>query len=335
MSDKIKDLNDLAREGRLPTDPGQRAELVAADVPRIYTVKELLSDSRKRATARETRRFCTWGDERIDDVTGGFCPDVVWVIGAETSWGKSTLAVAIADENIKRGYRVMIISLEDPKQLYADRLMARRARINASALRKGELTISELNRMDDVEAKAENAPVYIDGRGRSIEWISDRIPMLVKEHGVHLVMLDYLQAADNEKPQQDRKNQVTYIMRKVADAMKLSGAAGIVFSQITMSDDKPIPDKHSVRDSKSVSHMAEGVAMGFRPKKNVVDSNGKVVVEGGRRTIFVDKNKNGPEKRFFEASWDPRAACYNAINKEGEPILPPGYRLEEDARAYT
>ena len=76
----------------------------------------------------------------------------------------------------------------------------------------------------------------------------------------------------------------------------------------TQSDDKPIPDKHSVRDSKSVSHMAEGVAMGFRPKKNVVNSNGRretvspaswysslaIVVDGkaGRRVVTLSADES-------------------------------------------
>lgn len=332
MSEKAKDLNDLAREGKLPDDPGARASVISADVPRIYTVKELLVDSCRRASSASPRVFCTWGHAAVDEATGGFQPEFVWVIGAETSWGKSTLAVAIADENIKLRRRVMIISVEDPKALYADRLMARRTRISASDRRMGKLTRTDIERMGTAAAKAEDDPVYIDARGRSIEWIADRIPGLVKEHGIHLVMFDYLQAADNEKPQQDRKNQVTYIMRKATDAMKLSGAAGVMFSQITMSDEKPIPDKHSVRDSKSVSHMAEGVAMGFRPKKHVVDSNGTTLVEGGSRALFVDKNKDGPEKRYFQMSWDNRAACYNAVGIDGRPILPHGYSLEEDGR---
>lgn len=332
MSDKAKDLNDLLREGKLPADPMARSSVMSQDVPRIYTVRDLMQDSRRRASGREQRVYCTTGDARVDDATGGLRPEFVWVIGAETSWGKSTLATAIADENVKRGNGVIIISLEDSKELYGDRLMARRSRISANARRKGELTMSDLNSMDAVLETSEVVPVFIDGRGKSIEWLAKQIPVLVRAHGAKLVMIDYLQAADNERPQQDRKNQVTYIARTATDAIKVSGASGILFSQITMADDKPIPDKHSIRDSKSVSHMAEVVAIGFKPKKNVVGANGTPLVEGGRRALFVDKNKDGPEKQYFQMSWDNRAACYNAVNEHGDPILPRGYVLEDESR---
>lgn len=333
MSDKVKDLNDQHREGKLPDDPGARSALIAEDAPRLWTVKDLLRDSYNRAFAAERQIYCTTGHAGIDDATGGIAPEFVWVFGAETSWGKTTWAVAIADENIARKFRVMIISLEDPKKLYSDRLMARRARIDANARRQGTLTQADLTSMATVMAAGEDSPVFIDGRGKSVEWLAKRIPVLVREHGIQLVMLDYLQAADNEKPQQDRKNQVTYIARTATDAIKTSGAAGILFSQITMADDKPIPDKHSVRDSKSVSHMAEVVALGFKPKKHVVDGDSRVLVEAGQRAIFVDKNKDGPEKKYFTMPWDARSACYCAADIDGNAIPARRYGTHHERRA--
>src|SRR5688572_30202023 len=113
-----KDLNDKAVDGELPEDLGENAKLVAAEVPRVLTVLELIQGAQKRSVSKFAGLGCPTGNYELDRVTGGLKPGFVWVFGADTSWGKSSFLIMIADECIRRGKRVLIVSAEDSEQIY-------------------------------------------------------------------------------------------------------------------------------------------------------------------------------------------------------------------------
>ena len=115
------DENDKARAGKLPADPKQDARKVT-DAPRILTVRDLLIESRERACSAESRKRdnCVTGVQELERAAGGIRPGFVWVVGGDTNTGKSTWLVHVADENLKRGKRVLIVSVEDAPSLYGN-----------------------------------------------------------------------------------------------------------------------------------------------------------------------------------------------------------------------
>jgi replicative DNA helicase len=309
-----RDENDRLKDGTLPNDPGDDSRVVSADVPRVLTVRDLTEGALLRATTTARGGGCTSGHYKIDQITGGLKPGFVWVVGASTSWGKSSLLVMVADENLKLGKRVLIVSAEDSEHVYGDRLMARRARVSADNMRRGNLTSEERDRMQEVVRCAEDAPVFLDARGKPIEWLAPRIKRLIVEHNIDVVAYDYLQAFDNQERQQDRRNQITYIARVLTDTAKTArpgGIAGILFSQITEDKTKAHPDKNSIRESRDVSNAAEVVLLGFTPTKPIDDKDGRPLVAADQRCIFVDKCKDGPRGALLPLDWDENSACFN------------------------
>lgn len=314
-----RDDNDKHIDGDLPNEPTADAPIVAADVPRVLTVRDLLRGSRIGADERNPRSLVTSGNYRLDEITGGMLPGFVWVFGADTSWGKSSFLVMLADENLRRKKRVLIVTAEDSERTYGDRLMCRRARVNANRLRRKNVTREEREAMLKTEQSAEDAPVFLDARGKGVEWTAKHTKRVVKEQEIDLVAFDYLQAFDTEKPQQDRRNQVTYIARTLTDVVKSLDRTGILFSQITIDKTKPIPDKHSIRESRDVSNAAEVVLLGFKPEKDVMAASREpnrppeIVVSAGQRALFVDKCKNGPRGAILHMPWDDESACFEAV----------------------
>ncbi len=306
-----KDLNDKAMAGELPADPGENAKPIAADVPRVLTVRELIQSAQRRSISKSAGMGCPSGHYELDRVTGGLKPGFVWVFGADTSWGKSSFLVMVADECIRKRKRVLIVSAEDSEQIYGDRLLLRRSRVSADNLRRKRLTAEEHAAIANALEKAEDVPVFLDARGRGVEWICNQVKRLIKEHAIDVVAYDYLQAFDNEKPQQDRRNQITYIARVLTDSAKTSNVAGIIFSQITIQDGKSHPDKHSIRESRDVSNAAEVVMLGFTPDKPVV-KQGVEVAKAGQRCVLVDKVKDGPRGGVFVLEWDSNSACFDS-----------------------
>lgn len=309
-----RDLNDQAVAGDLPNDPGDGAVQVVADVPRVLTVRELVQGAQRRSVSKAIGKGAPTGHYQLDDVTGGLKPGFVWVFGADTSWGKSSFLVMLADESIKAKKRVLIVSAEDSEQIYGDRLLLRRSRVSADNLRKRKLTNEEHDAVAEALRKAEDVPVFLDARGRNVEWICKQVKRLIVEHEIDVVAYDYLQAFDNEKPQQDRRNQVTYIARVLTDSVKTSNVSGIIFSQITVQDGKNHPDKHSIRESRDVSNAAEVVMLGFTPEKQIVrKSDGAPLVEAGQKAVLIDKCKDGPRGGLYPMTWNSHSACFDTV----------------------
>lgn len=308
-----RDENDRLREGTLPEDPRADAKRVSEDVPRVLTVRDIMDSAMRHALDTRSGSVCTSGHYRIDDITGGLRAGFVWVFGADTGYGKSSWCVMVADENIKRGKRVLIVSAEDDEKLYGSRLLVRRSRVSADALRRRRLTAEDQNRLALARESGEDVPVFLDARGKNVEWIARHTKQLVAEHRIDLIAYDYLQAFDNEKPQQDRRNQVSYIARTLVDAAKTSGVAAVLFSQLTVQEGKPIPDKHSIRESRDVSNMAEVVAIGFTPRADVVDSEKRTLARANERTLLLDKVKDGPRGAMIALPWDEASACFDTV----------------------
>lgn len=323
-----RDLNDKAQAGQLPDDPAHNATPVATDVPRVLTVRDLLVSAQKRASSPHEARGCPTGHYELDSVTGGLKPGFVWVFGADTSWGKSSFLVMLADNCIRQKRKVLIVSAEDSEKIYGDRLLLRRSQISADNLRKRKLSKEEHEKVAAALSKAEDVPVFLDARGRNVEWICDQVKRLIKEHGIDVVAYDYLQAFDNEKRQQDRRNQVTYIARVLTDSVKTLDVAGIIFSQITVTEGKGHPDKHSIRESRDVSNAAEVVMLGFTPEKEIQNKRGDVLVAAGQKAVLVDKCKDGPRGGLFGMNWNTVSACFDDV------IDPEQAAIEAMAREY-
>jgi len=245
--------------------------------------------------------------------------DGLFLLGDCTVTHNSSFLVMIADENLKRKKRILVVSAEDSEKLYGDRLMLRRTRNNANRLRSKKVTPEEREKMLQVEEKAEESPVFLDARGRGVEWVSRNVKQIIKEQQIDVVAYDYLQAFDNEKPQQDRRNQVTYIARTLTDITKSLDKTGIIFSQITVEKGKPMPDKHSIRESRDVSNAAEVVLLGFIPEKDLMGQSREagrppeLLVGAGDKAILVDKCKNGPRGAMIRMPWDNDSACFDTV----------------------
>lgn len=309
-----EDLNDQFKAGKLPSDPAQGGKVMSVDVPRVHTVQELLHDSYQRALTPKQQQNLLTGHWEMDRITGGFRPGFVWVFGADTSWGKSSWLIMVADENIRAKRRVLIVSAEDDKSLYGDRLLLRRSRVSADNFKAQTFTLDERTQLEEAARKGEDQPVYLDARGRSVEWVAARTKELIKEHQIDLVAWDYLQAFDSDKRHQDRRNQVTYVARTLTDVTKLAGIAGIQFSQITMTDGKAHPDKHCIRESRDVANAAEVVALGFTPDKPIKRKVDSVqIADAGERCVFLDKVKDGPRGGLCRMAWDNKSACFNVV----------------------
>jgi replicative DNA helicase len=307
----MKDENDKLRAAQLPDDPFE-GETVGHEAPHLLTVQDLLQSSLSRATRRERRSFGTSGHARIDEATGGLRPGDVWLVGADTAWGKSSLAIMIADENIKRGKRVLIVSAEDSEATYGDRLMRRRSGVAADRVRHRRLTPADLDAMAAVVAKGEPLPVFLDARGKTVEWLAPQCKRAIVEHAIDTVIFDYVGAFVGKLRQQDRRGMVHYVARVLTDIAKTAipgGISGIILSQLTIGDDETMPGKYSIRDSKDLTQMSEVTLIGFYAPTDKPDKG----VSRGDRCIRLAKVKEGAAGGNVRLPWNAATASFESV----------------------
>lgn len=337
----VVDLNDRKQAGTLAKDPREGAEPLnerareaqEREPPKVLTVKQLLEEAAERATKPGglVRNACTTGHYQLDEITGGFVPGFVWVFGADTSWGKSSFAISAADENIKRGRRVLIVSAEDPPGLYADRLLARRSRVSADNLRKGRLSSDEKEAIGRVRDGAENVPVYVHCEGRPIERLAKELRVIIKLEAIDMVVFDYLQEFRSSGKHQDERTRFKHTSSVMRELIRGENKSGAILSQLTINSDTKIPNKHNIRESRDVSNAAEVICLGFTPDADVYgpSRDDEPTYRAGQRYILVDKNKNGPARQSVRMQWDDHSACFDAVRD------PEQERLEREAARYA
>lgn len=327
MSDKSPDEADQLKDGTLSEDPQVGTKLVSAAVPRVHSMREILTASRINAFSREEIRSLTMGHFKLDLITGGFRPPFSWVIAADTSWGKSSMVVAIADENIKNGKTVLICSQEDTEELYGDRFMVRRSGVSAQRYRDRKLTEGEMKLVVAQEAKGEPLPVFMFTKGWKIEDLVPHWMKLIKEESVDLIIFDYLQEFETKRRFQDERVKYKEIAATLRGVGKAARIPSIVLSQLTITEKTGIPTRANIRECRDVANAADGILIGFEPDKDLTNKEGQVVVEAGTKCVSVDKCKNGERGRKVPMKWNNHSACFDTVK---DPELE---RLDKAAQA--
>lgn len=222
----------------------------------------------------------------IDRATGGIKPGHVWVLGAPTNWGKTSLLLGIADHYLSvHGSGVLLLTCEDEPVMLFGRWLAARARVKGTALRDARLSAPELQQCAEQvkwAAGGSKRPVMLDGRGRDVERLAEDIRAIVAQHGPMLVIADYLQCIPTQRKTKERRHEINHVFDTLVNVVSSTGCSGLFASQLTGEE---------TRDSRDVEHRATVVLIGRKH-------------ESGDLELFVKKNKTGPKEFSVALAWD-------------------------------
>jgi replicative DNA helicase len=329
VSNAHEDEADRKARGALPADVKANVRPIGAPVPRVYTVLDLLKSSAQRVGKPDRNALrCTTGHYRLDAITGGFRPGFTWLMGAGTSWGKSSWLVSVADENIKRGKRVLIVSSEDDESVYGDRLMIRRTGIPAKTFRDEQMEFGLQRLITHAVATAEDLPVFVDARRFPVEELAGHLGKVIKENQIDLVAFDYVQEFRTRKRFQDERikfKEIASVLRHVAKDAKI---AGVLFSQLTFDEKSKVkfPTRNNIRDCRDMAHAAEVIVLGFIPdddiKGETPTGQETLIAKKGSKCLYVDKVKNGPRNQVVELAWDDSRASFLTVERSGAVHIP-------------
>ena len=127
--------------------------------------------------------------------------------------GKSTFALQIAEKVASRGIHVGFVSLEMSTTQIINKIVAKRAKVNANNLRNGTLTEIQIPKVAEAFQKISELPITILTKTNSIQKIESETRKLKNKKNLGLLVIDYLQLVKNQNKFNSREQEVADISR--------------------------------------------------------------------------------------------------------------------------
>jgi len=234
------------------------------------------------------------GFTEFDKLTAGLQPGDLIVIAGRPSMGKTTLAVNIA-ENAAIGSKVptAIFSMEMPSQQLAFRMISSLGRVNQTHLRTGNFPDEDWSRINTAVQLMSEAPIFIDDTpGLSPTEIRARSRRLQREHGLGLIVVDYLQLMAVPGSKENRATEISEISRGLKGLAKELSVPIIALSQLNRSveqrnDKRPVMS--DLRESGAIEQDADLIIFIYREEVYNQDTQRKGIAD-----ISIAKQRNGP-----------------------------------------
>ncbi len=234
------------------------------------------------------------GFDDLDGMTSGLQPGDLVVVAGRPSMGKTAFALNMA-EHAAVGAKapVAIFSLEMPGEQLAMRLMSSLGRINAQRLRTGKLHDEDWPRLTSAVGMLAEAPIYIDDTPALTPLeLRARSRRLMREHGLGLVIVDYLQLMQSSESTENRATEISAITRALKSLAKELHVPVIALSQLNRALEQR-PNKRPVmsdlRESGAIEQDADVILFIYRDEVYNPESEDR-----GTAEIIVGKQRNGP-----------------------------------------
>ncbi len=220
----------------------------------------------------------TTGLSDLDKKLGGFQPSDLVILAGRPSMGKTALATnmamraakAYAETGGSGGGIIGFFSLEMSADQLATRILADLAEIPGDKIRRGDVTKDEFRSFAEASARLAQFPLYIDDTpALSINAVRTRARRLQRQHGLNMIVVDYLQLlrGTGSKQSENRVNEISEITRGLKAIAKELNIPVIALSQLSRAvetrDDKR-PQLSDLRESGSIEQDADVVMFVFR-----------------------------------------------------------------------
>lgn len=239
---------------------------------------------------------------KLDDVTCGWQNSDLVIIAGRPAMGKTAFALSLA-KNIAADQKIPMafFSLEMSDAQLANRLMSNVCMIEGHKLLSGQLDTSDWMRLDKKMGKLLDAPLYIDDtEGLSVMDLRSKARRLVKEHGVKLIMIDYLQlmTASGMK-YNSRQEEVSLISRSLKGLAKELDIPVLALSQLNRGVESrngaegKRPQLSDLRESGAIEQDADMVIFLHRPEYYDLYMNEDGVDYKGKAEVIISKHRKG------------------------------------------
>jgi replicative DNA helicase len=238
------------------------------------------------------------GFVELDEMTSGLQPSDLVIVAARPSMGKTSLVLNIAQHvGTKTDMTVGLFSLEMSKEQLFLRMLTAEARIDAHRLRGGFLGEKDWGRLSQAIGTLSEAKIFIDD-SPSIGVLEMRAKCrrLAAEHGLNLVIVDYIQLMQGRGRFENRTLELASISRSMKGLAKELNVPIVVLSQLSRAPESRSdhrPQLSDLRESGALEQDADVVMFIYR-EDLYADKNQPPTEAQGVAEIIIGKQRNGP-----------------------------------------
>lgn len=267
----------------------------------VVSMEEILTDSFDRLDElhkdKGTIRGIPTGYKDLDAILAGLQRSDLFILAARPSMGKTAMVLNLAHNiAVKAGQPVLIFSLEMSKEQLVDRVLAKESGVNAWALRTGNLTDNDFEKIGQAMGTLSEAQIYIDDTpGITVSDMRTKARREAHQRPLGLVIVDYLQLMSGGSRfggEGNRVQEISEISRGLKGIARELNVPVIALSQLSRSVESrspQIPQLSDLRESGSIEQDADVVAFLYREEYYNPDTERKNIMD-----IFIKKHRNGP-----------------------------------------
>ena len=249
----------------------------------------------------DSLRGLATGFADFDKITGGLRAGDLVIVAGRPSMGKSTLAVNMAEfaaVNPKRKASVAIFSMEMPSEQVLTRMLSSIGGVNHGAIRSGRISDEDWVRITSATSQLSEAKIFIDETpGLTPTDLRARSRRIKREHGLDLVVVDYLQLMQVPGTKENRATEISEISRGLKALAKELSIPVIALSQLNRGVEQrehKKPVMSDLRESGAIEQDADIILLIYR--EEVYDKN---TTKKGIAEIDIAKHRNGEIGTFL------------------------------------
>ncbi|WP_298065843.1 replicative DNA helicase [uncultured Mailhella sp.] len=252
---------------------------------------------------------------QLDKMTAGLQPTDLIIIAARPSMGKTAFALNVAMRAaMSGGATVAIFSLEMSKESLMDRMLCAWGRVELSRVRRGYLEDSDWEKLSSAADALSRAKIFIDDTaGLSPLTLRARCRRLKAEHGLDMVMVDYLQLMHSSR-NDSRELEISDISRNLKALAKELNVPVVALSQLNRkveerTDKRPVLS--DLRESGAIEQDADLIMFIHREDAyNKKNDRAKT----GIAEIIIGKHRNGPTGTI-ELAYRPEFTAFDDLER--------------------
>ncbi len=259
-------------------------------------VKDALAESFDRLDELHKKagglRGVSTGFDDLDNRLAGMQPSNLLILAARPGQGKTAFVLNIAQNaTVQEKIPVGIFSLEMSKEELVDRLLVAQADVDAWRLKTGKLSDEDFTKLSSAMGELAEAPLYIDDTpGANILEIRTKARRLQVQHGVQLLIVDYLQLIDSGRRFDNRVQEVSLIsasLKNLARELKIPVLAVSQLSRAVEARGTRVPQLADLRESGAIEQDADVVMFLYR--QDEPEKWGESVLT----KLLIAKHRNG------------------------------------------
>ena len=267
----------------------------------IVSLEQILTESFDRLDElhkdKGTIRGIPTGYKDLDNILAGLQRSDLIVLAARPSMGKTAMVLNLAHNvAVKAGQSVLMFSLEMSKEQLVDRILAKESGVNAWALRTGNLTDNDFEKIGQAMGTLSEAQIFIDDTPSiTVSDMRTKARREAHQRPLGLIIVDYLQlmsGGTRYHNEGNRVQEISEISRGLKGIARELNVPLIALSQLSRSVESrhpQIPQLADLRESGSIEQDADVVAFLYREEYYNPETERKNVMD-----VLIKKHRNGP-----------------------------------------